>query len=62
MAVRLVEVLLLLLIFYLQTTVSCFLKPNLEEARSIRDILKSYEVQSGQAVNFQKSAIFSVQM
>lgn len=35
-----------------------FFKATVEEPLSIKDILHSYEVFSGQAVNFQKSAIF----
>lgn len=35
-----------------------FFKATAEEANSIKQILHSYEMLSGQAVNFQKSAVF----
>lgn len=35
-----------------------FFKANLDEANSIKEVLHSYEMFSGQAVNYQKSAIF----
>lgn len=35
-----------------------FFKATTEETRQIKDILQSYEVFSGQAVNYQKSAVF----